>query len=458
MVIRSAFCLLFLVLVHSGAFAEKRIALAIGNSAYQHTSKLANPKNDATDMVTALRRLGFDLIIEGFDLDKANFDRKVRDFATALQGSDIGVFFYAGHGLQVAGQNYLVPVDATAETPSALDFEMVRLDLIQRTMERETKTNVLFLDACRDNPLARNLARALGTRSMEIGRGLASVEAGSGTLVSFSTQPGNVALDGEGKHSPFAGSLLRRIATPGEDLSSILISVRNDVMRETNRRQVPWEHSALTERLYFTAPVSVLSADQQYEMALWTSVKDSDDPKVLRTYLERYPTGIFAPLAQTLIEKAKRVEAQRMEESHRAAEERQRDAEHKAATEKRLAAEAEVIHRAEEQRKVTAAVEAQRKIEEQKQQAAEDKRSNEKHKPVKSTERSGQTASPNSSLGSREGWMTRQGYKSCRQVYVTCKYTDRDRNGNCDSRYAACKNTGCWDASRSGRACGLTKS
>jgi uncharacterized caspase-like protein len=187
--------------------AEARIALVIGNSAYQNTAKLTNPRNDAADMAAALKKLGFQFI-EGFDLDKAALDRKIRDFATALRGADMGVFFYAGHGLQVAGQNYLVPVDAKAETASALDFEMVRLDLVQRTMENEAQTNILFLDASRNNPLARNLARALGTRSTEVGRGLAPVESGSGTLMSFSTQPGNVAADGSGRNSPFTGPLV----------------------------------------------------------------------------------------------------------------------------------------------------------------------------------------------------------------------------------------------------------
>ena len=186
--LRAVIALLMCVLLSSAAMAQKRVALVIGNSAYQNTPALTNPRNDATDMAVALKKVGF-RVVEGFDLDKASFDRKVRDFADALSGAMVGVLFYAGHGLQVAGTNYLVPVDAKLSTASALDWEMVRLDLVQRTMERETETNVIFLDACRDNPLARNLARAMGTRSADIGRGLAATEAGVGTLISFSTQP-----------------------------------------------------------------------------------------------------------------------------------------------------------------------------------------------------------------------------------------------------------------------------
>src|SRR5262245_17318873 len=155
-----------LALQWGAAVAENRVALVIGNSAYRHVPDLKNPKNDAADMAAALERLGFK-VIKGFDLDKTGMDRTIRDFATALTGANVGVLFYAGHGLQVAGTNYLVPVDAQLTTAAALDFEMVRLDLVQRTMEREAATNVLFLDACRDNPLTRNLARAMGTRSVE---------------------------------------------------------------------------------------------------------------------------------------------------------------------------------------------------------------------------------------------------------------------------------------------------
>ena len=230
--------------------AGKRVALVIGNSAYQFTATLPNPKNDAADVSAALRLRGFE-VLDGFDLNKAMLDRKVRDFANALRGAEVGVFFYAGHGLQVAGQNYIVPVDAELTTAAALDFETVRLDLVHRTMERETQTNILFLDACRDNPLSRNLARGMGTRSIEIGRGLAAVESGIGSLISFSTQPGNVAFDGTGRNSPFAGALVRHMSASDDDLSAILIAVRNDVMKETQRKQVPWEHSALTGRFFF---------------------------------------------------------------------------------------------------------------------------------------------------------------------------------------------------------------
>jgi len=250
--IRRLIAALVVCVVASGACAAqgKRVALVIGNGAYQYTSPLSNPTNDASDMAAALKRLGFE-VIEGRDLDESGMRRTIKRFAETLSGADVALFFYAGHGVQVAGHNYLVPIDARLENAVGLDFELVRLDVVHRTMERETKTNVIFLDACRDNPLSRNLARSMGTRSSQIGKGLAVVESGVGTLISFSTQPGNVALDGEGRNSPYAASLIRHISDPRDDLSTLLIQVRNEVMAATNDQQIPWEHSALRSKFYF---------------------------------------------------------------------------------------------------------------------------------------------------------------------------------------------------------------
>lgn len=298
-VLGMAGALLCLLLSVSPALCGKRVALVLGNSEYKHAPQLTNPRNDATDVSGVLRQLGL-TVIDGFDLDKAGLEQKVREFATALQGAEVGILFYAGHGLQVAGQNYLVPVDAKLSTAAALDFEMIRLDVIQRIMEGEASTNILFLDACRDNPLARNLARAMGTRSTSIGRGLASVESGSGTLISFSTQPGNVALDGDGRNSPFTSALVRHLAASKDDLSSILIAVRNDVMSETQRKQVPWEHSALTRRFFFseavpaaaTAPPETPGRTQVSEASLaWQLVKDSSDARALEAFRRQYGAG-----------------------------------------------------------------------------------------------------------------------------------------------------------------------
>jgi uncharacterized caspase-like protein len=283
---------------------QRRVALVIGNSAYRHARKLENPRNDATDIGAALRRLGF-RVIEGFDLSKAALEGKIREFTAVLRGADVGVFFYAGHGLNVSGQNYLVPVDAELTGISALDLELVRLDLVHRTMEREARTSILFFDACRDTPLSDNLARSMGTRSVEIGRGLAVVQGSAGTLISFSTQPGTVALDGKGRNSPYSAALARQLATSQEDLGSMLIAIRNDVMRETDRRQVPWEHSALTGRFYFhptadtaTARTAATSPAAHEAFEAWSVAKDTTSLAVLEAYVARYGDTFYAELAR----------------------------------------------------------------------------------------------------------------------------------------------------------------
>lgn len=236
----------------SPAAASRRVALVIGNSAYVNATPLANPANDAADVSAKLKDLGFDVTL-GLDLDKHGFDVKLREFSSALESADAAVLFYAGHGLQIAGRNYLIPIDAKLERERDVEFEAVSLDFVLKQMEldRDTKTNIVFLDACRNNPLARNLARSMGTRSASIGNGLAETFAGVGTFISYSTQPGNVALDGEGRNSPFASALIKRIKDPGKSLTSVMIDVRKDVVSATSGKQVPWDHSALTGDFYF---------------------------------------------------------------------------------------------------------------------------------------------------------------------------------------------------------------
>jgi uncharacterized caspase-like protein len=238
------------------AAAQKRVALLIGNAAYVHAGALANPANDARDMAAALQELGFEAIL-GLDLDKRAFDAKVREFSRALAQADTGLLFYAGHGLQVAGRNHLVPVDAQLQSERDLDFEAVSLNFVlkQMELEREGKTNIVFLDACRDNPLARNLARSMGARSASVGRGLAQVQTGVGTFIAYSTQPGNVALDGAGRNSPFTSALAKTLKEPGRNLTGVMVEVRKEVLSLTAGKQVPWDHSALTGDFYFH-PVS----------------------------------------------------------------------------------------------------------------------------------------------------------------------------------------------------------
>lgn len=241
---RLALILLVLALALPVAAADK-VALVIGNSAYRHAPALPNPGNDARAVADLLTGMGFE-VVAGYDLDKAGLDAKVQDFARALGGADTALVFYAGHGLQVEGRNFLVPIDARLASEADLDFEAVDMDLILRQLERRQRTNLVFLDACRDNPLAGNLARSMGAaRSAGIGRGLARIDGGLGTLIAYATQPGNIAADGTGNHSPFTEALLRHLPTPGLEVRQALSRVRKDVVEATDGKQVPWDHSSL---------------------------------------------------------------------------------------------------------------------------------------------------------------------------------------------------------------------
>ena len=228
------------------------MALVVGNSAYQSTTPLANPLNDARDMAAALKSVGFD-VVEALDADRRKLDGAMRVFTDKLANADVALFFYAGHGLQVGLQNYLVPIDAKLERERDLEFETVKLEFVLRQMEieREGKTTIVILDACRDNPLARNLARSMGTRSAGIGRGLAAASTGLGTFIAYSTQPGNVALDGQGRNSPFTAALIKHMGVKGHNLPATMIEVRKEVVAATGGAQVPWDHSALTGDFFF---------------------------------------------------------------------------------------------------------------------------------------------------------------------------------------------------------------
>jgi len=287
--------------------AERRVALVIGNGAYEHATPLPNPANDARAMASALRRLGFE-VLAGFDLDKIGMDGLLLDFADQLEGADVALVFYAGHGLQVSGENYLVPVNGRLQKASRLWYETVPLGTVMDVLEDEERINLVFLDACRNNPLAQTLKRGMGrARSSAVGRGLAEIRSGVGTLIVFATSPGEVAADGAGDHSPFTAALLRHIGTPGLEVRSMLGRVRQTVLDETARRQTPWDHSSMTGEFYFrpTAAVAALPAptqppattDDSFEITFWNSIEDSDYRDDFRAYLKRFPDGVFVDLA-----------------------------------------------------------------------------------------------------------------------------------------------------------------
>jgi hypothetical protein len=222
------------------------------------------------------------------------------------------LFYYAGHGLQADGTNYLIPVDATLERPADLAFEAERLDDVISAMTVEDNTAIILLDACRSNPFVRNLSRARKSRGMDIGGGLAAVDAGTGVYIAFATQPGNVALDGDDGHSPFTAALLKHIATPAIDIEILMRRVRLDVMNATERHQVPWSNSSLVEPGFSFRPDArqneAASSDSKdapgpnaNDLEFWRSIRDTSDIKLFRAYVAAFPAGTFIEIAKQRI-------------------------------------------------------------------------------------------------------------------------------------------------------------
>ncbi|MER9749661.1 caspase domain-containing protein [Mesorhizobium sp. M0140] len=241
-----------LLLLSADAQPQRRVALVIGNGTYAEAGTLANPVNDALDIADKLRSIGFD-VIEGNDLGKRELERSIGEFSDALEGAGVGLFYYAGHGLQVDGRNYIVPVDARLDVPVKLQLEAVPIDEVLDIMEQQTKVSLVFLDACRNNPFARSLSRTATTRSAKALAGLAQFDSTRGSFIAFSTAPGAVAMDGSGRNSPFAAALLRHIAEPGQSINDMMIAVRRDVVSQTRETQRPWEQGSLLERFEFVS-------------------------------------------------------------------------------------------------------------------------------------------------------------------------------------------------------------
>lgn len=286
------------------AAAQERVALVVGNSAYQHVAPLRNPTNDASDLTARLEGLGF-TVFGGTDLDRRGLVQALIQFGRAAEKAEVALFFYAGHGLQVNGQNYLVPVDALVEFESEIDLSLVSLSGVMQQLERGSRTNIVFLDACRDNPFAKQLARSMGNRSaVALNKGLGRIQSGSGTFIAFATQPDAVAADGGGRNSPFTTALLSHIATPGQSISDMMIEVRNDVIATTNGAQVPWDSSSLTGRFSF-APGSASVSQATQAPASAMIEKDAYDQAVAvgscgayEAFQRRFPDSFYAELAK----------------------------------------------------------------------------------------------------------------------------------------------------------------
>jgi hypothetical protein len=306
-IIRRSGALLCLVLLLCQTFGmtargtETRIALVVGASAYQHASHLANTLNDAQEVAAELKRLGFE-VETVMDPDRQQFEGAVRRLGQRARGADAALFFYAGHALELNGRNWLIPVQANLQTERDLRFEALDLSDVIDQVEGQARVSLVILDACRNNPFRRFLTG--DSRAGDVGGGLAPQRAATGTLIVYSTALGQVAADGNGPHSPFTAALLRHIETPGIEVRQLIAEVRRDVRQATSGQQIPWESSALEGEFFLDpAPAPILAPAppagvRDAEVVLWDSVKDSRDPSDLRLYLNRYPAGMFAPLAR----------------------------------------------------------------------------------------------------------------------------------------------------------------
>ncbi|MEZ5773814.1 MAG: caspase domain-containing protein [Hyphomicrobiaceae bacterium] len=305
----------------SAAHAGKRIALVIGNADYTHAGRLSNPPNDGKLVAAALREIGFDDVDEHYDLPFDRMRLVLKEFSRASSVADVAIVYYAGHGIEVDGQNYLIPTDAKLSDAGDVDFEAIPLQTVLNSVEGTRKLKLVILDACRDNPFRVQLAgRRQSTRSL--GRGLARVEPEVNTLVAFSAKEGTVALDGDGANSPFALALASEFKEPGLEIGLLFRRVRDRVLDTTGRRQEPFTYGSLGGAGIFLRPqvaalVSQTASDADPAPATsggstggltkaplsaaalaWDVTKDTESQAVLKAFIAQYPDTVFAILAK----------------------------------------------------------------------------------------------------------------------------------------------------------------
>ncbi len=316
---------LFLVFADA-AHADKRVALVVGISGYKQVPRLVNPANDAEAMSALFKRAGFDVVDDRRDLGIVELRRVVREFSEKSKDADIAVVYYAGHGIEVEGSNYLIPADAKLASDFDVEDEAVSLDRVLRALDSVKRLRLVILDACRDNPFTKTMKRTMASRS--IGRGLARVEpTSSNTLIAFATKAGSVADDGAGKNSEYASALVKYIAEPGVDVRVAFGRVRDEVLKRTSNRQEPFVYGSLggdqlalvpqPEKL----PQADLDARVDYEFAAQLGTKE-----VWGSFLANHPNGFYADLARAQLNRLAAAE-----QSQAMADKARRDAEAQAA-------------------------------------------------------------------------------------------------------------------------------
>ncbi|MGX5831069.1 caspase family protein [Mesorhizobium sp. 43Arga] len=308
---------------------SKRVALVIGNSKYVNAVALPNPANDAHLIASTLRNAGFD-VIEGVDQDNAGMHGLISKFTEESYNADLAVIFYAGHGMQVDGKNYLIPVDADLTSPAYLKTRTVQIDEFMAALPADPAVGIIILDACRDNPLGRTLAAAL-PKSRSLGAGLAPVDAradsvgAGGVLIAYATDPGAIAFDGDGVDSPYSLALAKHLTEPGVEIQSALTRVRGDVTEATQGRQRPWHNASLGREVFLgkpaaqaagapiadaagttaspaPAPMASDPPSWEVEQRLWDEASKKNAIPYYEAYLDQFPNGRFATVAKLNID------------------------------------------------------------------------------------------------------------------------------------------------------------
>ena len=371
------FALFFSIWLTCGwAHAERRVALVIGNSAYKSAPRLTNPVNDAALVGGMFKKAGFDTVDVRQDLNGLEMRKALREFGVQTREADVAIVYYAGHGLEVDGANYLIPIDAALETDTDVYDEAVPIDRVLVSIEPAKQLRLVILDACRDNPFAKTMKRTVAARS--IGRGLAKVEPTSpSTMIAFAAKAGSTASDGDSRNSPFATALVDRLLTPGLDLRKAFGFVRDDVLKSTGYKQEPYVYGSLGGDDVSLAPAKPVATGPQaspddairrgYELALQAGDRDAWD-----AFLRAFPNGFYADLAKVQLKKvaAEETRATAADKARQAEEEKVRlaaDRAKKAEQEKAAAA----AKAAEDAR---LAAEKAKQIEEVKAAAAEQRR------------------------------------------------------------------------------------
>ena len=284
---------------------DGRVALVIGNGKYQNVAELPNPASDAQAVAAALKRIGFS-VVEGYDLGFTAMAERLKAFGKAADKASVALVYYAGHGLQMQGTNYFLPVDATVQRERDLAYDAISLDMILREAEAARDLRIVILDACRDNPFAARIARAGGaTRALQIAEGLAQAgNVGRDTLVAYATAANALADDGSDRHSPYTTALLKHLETPGLEINLLFGRVRDSVFEATAGRQTPFTYGSLGGDPFYLIPpkaaapvVAAPEFDPEREALFWRALENSTDPADMLLYLKYFPDGPHAGLA-----------------------------------------------------------------------------------------------------------------------------------------------------------------